>query len=100
MRADMNDLLSPPLRALALVTTLAVAGCYPREAILTNADRAAIATAVEATWAGMMTGGRALDPDRVRAGYADRPIVAFNGRIIEDFDRDQFDETRQWLRSL
>jgi ketosteroid isomerase-like protein len=100
MRADMNDPLSPTLRALALVTTLAVAGCYPREAILTNADRAAIATAVEATWAGMMTGGRALDPDRIRAGYADRPIVAINGRIIEDFDRDQFDETRQWLRSL
>jgi ketosteroid isomerase-like protein len=96
----MNAPLPPPLRALALATTLALTGCHPREATVTEADRADIAAAVEATWADMMTGARALDPDRIRAGYADRPIVAINGRIIENFDRDQFEETRQWLRSL
>jgi len=47
-----------------------------------------------------MAGGRALNPDRIRAGYVDRPIVAINGLIIDDFDRDQLQETRRWLRSL
>lgn len=96
----MSAPVARSLRALALATTLALAGCHPREVTVTETDRAAIATAVEATWADMMAGGRALDPDRIRAGYVDRPIVAINGRIIEDFDRNQFDETRRWLRSL
>jgi ketosteroid isomerase-like protein len=68
--------------------------------MVTEARRAAIASAVEASWAEMMAGARALNPDRIRAGYVDRPIVAINGRIIDDFDRDQFQETSRWLRSL
>jgi hypothetical protein len=63
-------------------------------------ERKAIARAVEQTWADMMLGAKALDADRIRAGYAPSPVVAINGRIIEDFDRDQFPVTRQWLRSL
>ena len=47
-----------------------------------------------------MAGARALDPERIRAGYAERPVVAINGRIVEDFDRDPFNETRQWVPSL
>ena len=47
-----------------------------------------------------MAGARALDPERIRAGYAERPVVAINGRIVEEFDRDQFNETRQWVPSL
>jgi hypothetical protein len=61
--------------------------------LLTEARRAAIASTVEASWVEMMAGARALNPDRIRAGYVDRPIVAINGRIIDDFDRDQFQET-------
>jgi ketosteroid isomerase-like protein len=80
---------------------MALTGCPSRAAVtVTEAERAAIASAVEATWANMMAGGRALDPDRIRAGYIDRPVVVINGRIIDDFDRDQFDETRRWRRSL
>jgi ketosteroid isomerase-like protein len=67
---------------------------------VTGADSVAIHTAIEATWREMMAGARALDPERVRAGYAERPVVAINGRIVGEFDRDQFDETRRWLRSM
>ncbi len=48
----------------------------------------------------MMLGAEALDADRIRAGYAARPVVAVNGRIVDDFDRDQFAATRRWLKSL
>jgi hypothetical protein len=48
----------------------------------------------------MMAGASALDADRIRAGYAARPVVAINGMVIEDFDRDQFVETRRWLGTL
>ena len=67
---------------------------------MTEAERAAVAGAVEQAWGDMMAGARALDPDRVRAGYVDRPTVAINGRVIDDFDRDQFDEVRRWFSSL
>jgi hypothetical protein len=48
----------------------------------------------------MMAGAHALDPDRIRARYVEHPIVAINGRIIEHYDRDQFDDVRRWMRSL
>jgi hypothetical protein len=67
---------------------------------VTEAERAAVAGAVERVWADMMAGARALDPDIIRAAYVDRPTVAINGRLIEDFDRDQFDAVRHWFRSL
>jgi ketosteroid isomerase-like protein len=67
---------------------------------MTEAERAAAATAVEQAWSEMMAGGRALDPERIRAGYVDDPVVAINGLIIDDFDREQFDETKRWLTSL
>jgi hypothetical protein len=67
---------------------------------MSEAKRAAVAAGVEQAWADMMAGARALNPDRVRAGYVDRPTVAINGRVIEDFDRDQFDEVRRWFSSL
>jgi SnoaL-like protein len=67
---------------------------------MTEAERAVVASAVQQAWADMMAGARALDPDRVRAGYVDRPTVAINGRVIEDFDRDQFAEVRRWFSSL
>ena len=67
---------------------------------MTEAERAVVPSAVEQAWADMMAGARALDPDRVRAGYVDRPTVAINGRVIEDFDRDQFAEVRRWFSSL
>ena len=67
---------------------------------MTEAERAVVAGAVEQAWADMMAGAKALDPDRIRAGYVDRPTVAINGRVIEDFDRDQFAEVRRWFSSL
>jgi hypothetical protein len=67
---------------------------------MTDSEREVIAHAVEQAVAEMMAGARALDPERIRAGYVDSPIVVINGRIIDNFDRDQFDETRRWLRSL
>ena len=93
--------MNPLQCSLALATAMALTGCPSRAAVtVTEAERAAIASAVEATWADMMAGGRALDPDRIRAGYVGRPVVAINGLIIDDFDRNQFDETTRWLRSL
>lgn len=97
--------------SLALATLIALAGCEsPRrgeEATvpgaaddLAEAERAAIAGAVEHAWADMMAGARALDPGRIRAGYVDRPIVVINGLIIDDFDRGQFQATRRWIGSL
>ena len=50
---------------------------------MTGAERAVIADGVERAWAEMMAGARALDPDRIRAGYVDRPTVAINGRVVE-----------------
>ena len=67
---------------------------------MTDVERAVVARSVEQAWATMMAGARELDPDRVRAGYIERPIVAINGRIIEDFDRDHFDKVRRWFSSL
>lgn len=67
---------------------------------VTEAERAAIVSAVEEVWSEMMVGARALNPERIRAGYVNAPIVAINGLIIDNFDRDQFDETRRWFGSL
>jgi len=80
---------------------LVLIACHGRDPeAVTASDRAATAKAVESVWAGMMTAGRALNPDGIRAAYVDRPVVAINGRIIENFDRDQFDDVRRWFRSL
>ena len=65
-----------------------------------EAERAAIVSAVEEVWSEMMVGARALNPERIRAAYVSAPIVAINGLIIDNFDRDQFDETRRWFSSL
>ena len=97
--------MSPSMLArmclLALTGATASGGCRSRPAMMvTEADSTTIASEVEAAWQDMMAGARALDPERIRAGYAERPVVAINGRIVEDFDRDQFDWTRQWVRSL
>ena len=93
----------PPLRIhwLSLVATMALSSCQSQAAVMiTEEERAAIARSVEATWADMMAAAEALNPDPIRASYVDRPVVAANGRIIGEFDRDQFDGTRRWLRSL
>jgi ketosteroid isomerase-like protein len=76
---------------------ISAAACKPATS---DIEREAIARAVEETWADMMRGAQALDADRIRAGYAAKPVVALNGRIIDDFDRDQFAATRRWLKSL
>ena len=47
-----------------------------------------------------MAGAHALNPDRIRAGYVEQPVVAINGRIVEHYDRDQFDNIRHWIASL
>lgn len=97
--------MNPSVLARLCILTLAGAtmsgACHSRPAeIVTAADSTAITSAIEASWRDMMAGARSLDPERIRAGYAERPVVAINGRIVEDFDRDQFNDTRQWLRSL
>lgn len=86
--------------ALACATLLGFMGCDRAADNMSEAERAAIATDVEQAWADMMAGANALDADRIRAGYAANPIVAINGVIIEDFDRDQFAATGGWLNSL
>lgn len=97
----MNALVPSQIYSVAIATIVAVTGCQTRAPVtVTEAERAAIASAVEAAWAEMMAGGRALDADRIRAGYVDRPVVAINGLIVDDFDRNQFDQTRRWLGSL
>lgn len=83
-----------------LVVLSACSACQAPQENMSEAERAAVAAGVEQAWADMMAGARALDPDRVRAGYVDRPIVAINGHIIKDFDRDQFAEVRRWFSSL
>jgi len=89
-----------PVRPLAVAAVVALAGCERPARDMSETERAASAGAVERAWADMIAGARALDPARIRAGYADRPIVVINGLIIDDFDRDQFDETRRWISSL
>lgn len=97
--------------ALVLLSAVVLTGCAPHEGSkdsgatkvvepVTDAERDAVASAVEQAWSEMMAGARALDPERIRAGYVNDPVVTINGVIIEDFDRDQFNETRRWLRSL
>jgi len=96
----MNAPVLSRMCSLSFAAAVTLAACQSRAPVgVTEAERAAIASAVEAAVADMMAGGRALDPDRIRAHYVDRPIVAINGLIVVDYDR-QFDETRRWLRSL
>lgn len=106
----MNPPVLPYFRSLTLATLVALAGCQverPGEEMsmtdpgggLTPAQRAAIASAVEEAWAEMMRGARALEPTRILAGYVDRPTVAINGVIIEDF-REHFEHVQRWLKSL
>lgn len=93
-----------PLRrtwVVLLAAALVLCACHGRDPeAVTAGERAATAKAVESVWGGMMAAGRALNPDGIRAAYMDQPVVAINGRIIENFDRDQFDEVRRWFRSL
>ena len=81
-----------PLRAQSRTVTAAVSD-------LTDAQRAAIGDSVEQAWSEIMAGARALDAGRIRAGYAQKPIVVVNGLIVEDYDR-HFEEVRRWLGSL
>jgi len=89
-------LLLPPL----MTATLADACRSRSAAALTKADSAAVSSAIEASWREMMAGAHALDPERIRAGYVEQPVMAINGRIVEHYDRDQFTEIRRWLGSL
>ena len=88
-------------RASSVIATVAlcVMACEPAAIELSSEQRAAISDSVEQAWAGMMTAARQLDAARMRAGYAEHPVVAVNGIIIDDFD-ERFDGTRQWLGSL
>jgi ketosteroid isomerase-like protein len=97
----MASILRTATWSLALAVAMVSGSCGWKPATaVTTADSAAVHRAIETTWREMMAGARSLDPDRVRAGYIEHPVAAINGRIVEDFDRDQFDETRRWLRSL
>ena len=97
----MSAFLSLRSRVVPLAAALALCPCRGSDPdAITAAERAATAKAVESVWAGMMAAGQALDPDGIRRAYVDRPVVAINGRIIDEFDRDQFNEVRQWFRSL
>jgi hypothetical protein len=99
--ASMNPVLPPRIYWLSLAVTMVLSGCQSQAAVMiTEEERAAISKSVEATWADMMAAAEALNPDQIRASYVDRPVVAVNGLIIDDFDRDQFNGTRQWFRSL
>jgi hypothetical protein len=104
----MNPSLLPPVRPLAVVTLIALAGCHTArpgpevaeaDGTLADAQRAAIGGAVEQTWAEMMRGAQALEVGRIRAAYVDRPTVAINGTIIEDL-AEQWKSTARWLGSL
>lgn len=97
----MNAVALARMCALTLATATESAACRSRPtAAAAEPDSAAIHAAIESSWKAMMAGARSLDPDQVRAGYAERPVVAVNGRIVDDYDRDQFNGTRRWLRSL
>jgi ketosteroid isomerase-like protein len=97
----MNAFLVGWSRVMLLGAVLTLGACQGRDPeLLTAGERAATAKAVEAVWVEMMAAGRARNPDGIRAAYVERPVVAINGRIVDDFDRDQFDEVRLWLRSL
>ena len=97
----MNSVTLTLTCSLALVTALASGACRSRRtAAAGEADSAAISQAIENSWRETMAGARSLDPERVRAGYVEHPLVAVNGHIVEDYDRDQFPGIRGWLRSL
>jgi len=97
----MNPSRLRPGCFLILVTGIPAAACRSRTtAAVSEADSAAISRAVEASWRETMAGAGSLDPERVRAGYVDRPLVAVNGRIVEDYDRDAFPSIKSWLHSL
>ena len=86
-------------RWLPRCLVLGLLGCGAGEPELTAAYRAAIADSVRQAWEAMMAGARALNSDRIRAGYVAKPIVAINGVIVDSFER-RSDSTQQWLGSL
>src|SRR6185312_9245116 len=97
----MNSLTLARRCSLSLASALMSGACHSSSSSVTaDADSAAISRAIETSWGDVMAGARGLDPERIRAGYVERPVVAVNGRIVEDYDRDQFPEIRRWLRSL
>ena len=87
--------------SLILVTGVPATACRSRTTTaVSEIDSAAISRAVEASWRETMASAGSLDPERVRAGYVDRPLVAVNGHIVEDYDRDAFPSIKSWLHSL
>jgi ketosteroid isomerase-like protein len=91
----MLRLFVVPAMAVALCTL----ACQPPSTELTDEQRAAIRQEIEQVWAGLVTAAEALNPDPIRAAYAENPVVVLNGVIIEDFDA-RFELTRQFLGSL
>ncbi len=91
-------MLRPSLVIVAAIATC-TAACQPTSLDLTQERQAAIRDTVEQVLAEMVDAGRALDADRLRAFYADEPVLALNGVIIEDFDA-RFELTRRFLGSL
>ena len=83
---------------MAAIATCAVA-CQPASTELTDGQRAAIKDTVEQVMVELADAGRALDFDRIRAGYSEGPISVTNGVIIEDFDA-RFELTRDFFESL
>jgi uncharacterized protein (TIGR02246 family) len=86
---------------LALTLAMTLDACQSGSTrVITEIDSTEVANAIEAVWRNMIAGAQTLNPDRIRASYVEQPVVVINGRIIDDFDRDQFVATRRWLRSL
>ncbi len=83
---------------LSLIVLAAVA-CQPATKVLTEGQRAAIRDTVEQVMDELVAAGRALDAERVRAGYAEDPVVALNGVVIDDFDA-RFEMTKQFFGAL
>ncbi len=91
----MSRLSGVTVAALAMFAL----ACQPVSPELTDEQESEIREEVERLWAGMEAAAEARNPDPIRAGYAENPVLVLNGVIIEDFDA-QFQLTRQWLGSL
>jgi ketosteroid isomerase-like protein len=91
----MSRLSGVTVAALAMFAL----ACQPVSLELTNEQKGEIGEEVEQVWAGLVTAAEALNPDPIRAAYAENPVVVLNGVIIEDFDA-RFELTRQFLGSL
>ena len=84
--------------SLPLMLSVAVA-CQPTTRVLTDEQRAAIRDTVEQVMDDLIAAGQALDAERIRAGYAENPVVALDGVIIDDFDA-RFEMTTQFFGAL